>query len=43
MRWNVTPRRRKPNSGRWKADRTESVRRRPWPLDIPSLSVPRPA
>ncbi|MFD9190314.1 hypothetical protein ACFWCA_19050 [Streptomyces phaeochromogenes] len=43
MRWNVTPRRRKPNSGRWKADRTECARRRPWAFDLPSLSVPRPA
>lgn len=29
MRWNVTPRRSKPNSGRWKADRTEYARRPP--------------
>jgi hypothetical protein len=42
MRWNVTPRR-KPNSGRWRADRTECARRWPWPLELPSLSVPRPA
>jgi hypothetical protein len=43
MRWNVTPRRLKPNSLRWTADRTEYARRRPWPLEFPSLSVPHPA
>ncbi|MFF9901332.1 hypothetical protein [Streptomyces longispororuber] len=42
MRCNVTPRRRKPNSGRWRADRTEYARRRPWPLELLSLSVSRP-
>ncbi|WP_344603773.1 hypothetical protein [Streptomyces glaucus] len=43
MRWTVTPRRRKPNSRRWTVDRTEYARRRPWLLELLSLSVPRPA
>ncbi|MGX1267989.1 hypothetical protein [Streptomyces phaeoluteigriseus] len=42
MRWNVTPRRGKPNSCRWRVDRTEYARRRPWPLELPSLTVPQP-
>ncbi|MGY4935873.1 hypothetical protein ACWD7T_33205 [Streptomyces sp. 900116325] len=43
MRWTITPRRRKPNSRRWNPDRAEYARRRPWPLELPSLSTPLPA
>ncbi|MFE7072643.1 hypothetical protein ACFU96_21430 [Streptomyces sp. NPDC057620] len=42
MRWNVAPRRRKPNSRRWKADRTEYARCQLWAFDLPSLSITRP-
>ncbi|MFI5753107.1 hypothetical protein ACIBBE_46595 [Streptomyces sp. NPDC051644] len=44
MRWNVTPGRRKPNSSSgWNPNRAEFARRRPWPLGIASLSIPRPS
>ncbi|MET9776090.1 hypothetical protein ABZ023_17850 [Streptomyces sp. NPDC006367] len=42
MRWIVTPRRRKPNSHRWVPDRAEFARW-PWPLEVASLPVARPA